>query len=133
MVRQVHKGGQKAQLLLAFAFICALLLRLTIPAGWMPAKTSHGWRLTICTGMGPANAMPGMAMDHDKGSADRDKGSSVCPFAGAGLAMAEPFTPPLLFPAPIFAATAFPLHDIVAIGRGLAAPPPPPTGPPAIA
>lgn len=136
MVRPRHKGGQSTQLLLALIFACALLLRLTTPEGWMPVQTSHGWRLTICTGMGPLEAMPGMAMDHGthkRTAGDHDKTGSICPFAGLGLATAEPFTPPFLFIAPIFAATTFSLHDIVTIGRGLAAPPPPPTGPPAIA
>jgi hypothetical protein len=136
MVRHVRKSEQTTQLLLAMVFACALLLRLAVPEGWMPAQTSHGWRLTICTGMGPLEAMPDMAMDHgaNKGTpGNHDKAGSICPFAGLGLATAEPFTPPFPFIAPIVTATAFPLHDIVTIGRGLAAPPPPPTGPPAIA
>jgi hypothetical protein len=137
MIRRLREGGRGTQLLLAAVFACALLLRLAIPDGWMPAQTAHGWRLTICTGMGPLDSMPAMTMDHGvhrMPAGDHHKtASSICPFSGLGMAMVDPFVPPFAFVPPIFAAVSTPLHDVVAIGRGLAAPPPPQTGPPVIA
>lgn len=141
MVRHLRESSRTTQLLLALAFACALLLRLAIPEGWMPVQDASGWRLTICSGMGPVDAMPhvmpGMQMDHGAHKApagDHDNaGSHVCAFAGPGLATATSLLTPLPIVAPIFAAIELPLHDVVAIGRGLAAPPPPPTGPPATA
>jgi len=137
MIRRLRDGGRTTQLLLAAIFACALLLRLAIPDGWMPVQTAHGWRLTICTGMGPLDAMPAMTMGH--GAHEMPRGdhhkaaSSVCAFAGIGVATAEPFVPSLALIAPIFAAAPALVREVVAIGRGLAAPPPPQTGPPLIA
>lgn len=137
MIRRLRDGGRTTQLLLAAVFACALLLRLAIPDGWMPAQTTRGWRLTICTGMGPIDAMPAMTMSHGAhkmpAGNHHDSGSSICAFAGIGVAMAEPFVPSLALIPPAFAAAPALVREIVAIGRGLAAPPPPQTGPPAIA
>lgn len=136
MVRHLRESSRTTQLLLAFAFACALLLRLAVPEGWMPVQSASGWQLTICSGMGPIDAMPGMTMDHGAHKAPAgghdNAGSHVCPFAGPGLATTSPLTTPLPIIAAIFAAAPLPLRDVVAIGRGLAAPPPPQTGPPAI-
>jgi hypothetical protein len=136
MVRHLRESSRTTQLLLALAFACALLLRLAVPEGWMPVQSASGWRLTICSGMGPIDTMPGMTMDHGAHKAPAgghdNAGSHVCPFAGPGLATTSPLMAPLPVIPPIFAATPLPLHDVVAIGRGLAAPPPPQTGPPAI-
>ncbi|MGN6374844.1 MAG: DUF2946 family protein [Sphingomonas sp.] len=113
----------------------ALLARLAIPVGWMPVTDADGWRLTICTGVGPLDAMPGMTMDDSghKAPGNDHKSDTVCGFAAAGLAMAEPCMPPVLAALPIITAAVAPLrHVAVAVGRGLAAPPPPPTGPPLI-
>lgn len=114
----------------------ALLGRLAVPAGWMPVTDAYGTRLTICTGMGPLDApqhtMPGMAGHHAPGEHKQDYGDHVCPFAGAALALTEPTLPTLDLP-PIAVHDLAPLlHIAVAIGRGLAAPPPPATGPPSL-
>ena len=115
---------------------CALALRLLIPAGWMPVVDATGLHLTLCSGSGPIelpaahHAMAGMAHHHhhhDQGMPDHP-----CAFAGLGLALAEPVLPAIALIAPVVEATVVVIPATVAIGRGLAAPPPPPTGPPAL-
>lgn len=137
MIRRLRDGARATQLLLAALFAYALLLRLAIPDGWMPVQTAQGWRLTICTGMGPVGATPTMSMDHGPhkmpAGDHHNAASSICPFAGIGVATAEPFIPTLALIPSIFAAAPALVREVVAIGLGLAAPPPPPTGPPVIA
>ena len=115
-----------------------MLMRVLIPQGWMPVETGDGWRITICTGMGPMQMdMPAMAramapMHHDSGSPGHDAGDHPCAFAGFALALDEPPLPVLALP-PLPAPAWLPaIVAAVAIGRGLAAPPPPATGPPAL-
>jgi len=121
--------GQRRLLLAVFA--CAMLLRIAIPEGWMPVTDAGGWRLTICTGMGPLEMMADMpGMGHHKAPAGQDQGDHPCTFAGLGMAAALPDLPPAPdLPAAISVPTLIML-GIVAVGRGLAAPPPPATGPP---
>lgn len=133
MIGQVRMGGRTLHLLLALAFVGALLLRLAIPEGWMPVTGADGWRLTICTGTGPIDAMPGMAMPHgDNGdTADHHKSDHhPCPFTVITPAIVAPVVPPVAVVAPTVMPLPVPTGLIVTIGRGLAAPPPPPTGPP---
>ena len=122
------------RLLLAL-FACAMLVRGLIPDGWMPVQAaSGGIAVEICSGLGHETiVLPGHDAQHDKAPAHDSSGDHPCAFAGAGLAgapaqfallvppLAGHFTPPLPFAA------------LAAVGRGLAAPPPPPTGPPAFA
>lgn len=134
MVQRLGIDRRSTRLVVALVFACALLLRLAVPEGWMPVQNAAGWQLTMCDGMA-TDAMPAMAMDHGHKAPDSDHRKSdmgVCPFAGLGMAMAAPFVPPMLAPAPFLAVAAPLLPGVVAIGRGLAAPPPPPTGPPSI-
>jgi hypothetical protein len=114
----------------------ALLARLAVPAGWMPVTDADGARLTICTGMGaldaPRHAMPGMAERHGSGDHKQSGDDHVCPFAAVALALAQPALPSIDL-LPMVLPGAVPLLRIaVAVGRGLAAPPPPATGPPSL-
>ncbi len=118
----------------------ALLLRILIPSGWMPATDRVG--LMPCFGTAATAAMHGGGMaDHsaahlmkrrDTGHSGSDKGDRPCAFAGFACALAEPdgvSDPSLaLISTPILLAA---IVTGAAIGAGLAAPPPPPTGPPA--
>ena len=121
--------------MLALAVLaCALALRMLVPQGWMPVSDAHGFRITMCSGTGPMDmtmAMPGMAM-HGKSDhgPQQPMQEHPCTFAHLGMALAEP--PSLTLALPPFAqAEALALKSLtVAIGRGLAAPPPPSTGPP---
>lgn len=136
--------------LAAWLFAFALAVRLLVPAGYMPMAGKAG--LEICAGqnadlaaMGStpglnflhsaamphhaAMAMPGM--DHGKampGDHDHD-----CGFAAAVGGAAD--LPALILPAmlaPVALPVAFVARSVVRPGLGLAAPPPPKTGPPSI-
>ncbi|MCZ4342307.1 hypothetical protein O4H52_11865 [Sphingomonadaceae bacterium G21617-S1] len=119
---------------LALAFIAlALLMRLLVPAGFMPAR-GQGFAITLCTGMG---AMPAWVDKHGqihKGKQAPDKQvEHPCAFGAFGAALDLPGGAaglPLPFVAGRTLLTA--LGEAVSIGHGLAAPPPPSTGPPLV-
>lgn len=114
--------------------VLALLSRLLIPAGYMVAPAQAGTLPTIvvCSGTGPVTmkmAMPGHR--DDKQQHDEAAGKHPCAFASASAAVDLAAT---LHPAPV---RLVPATDRVAVermaprpGLGLAAPPPPKTGPP---
>lgn len=137
-LRQLPARRRSVALLLAVA----LAVKLLVPVGWMPALNGHRLTLEMCGGYGPvsppmamamkdaADAMKGAHSDHrkhDKAGADQPCGFAALSFALAGPAapaldrlpvLREPITLPVL---------------TVGVGRGLAAPPPPATGPPGLA
>lgn len=125
---------------LALAILAgAVLMRVLIPQGWMPVETADGWRITICTGMGPMRMeMPGAmasamnAMHHGQPGHDQGGSDHPCAFAGFAMALDEPPLPMLDLPRFVAQAWLPVIVATVGIGRGLAAPPPPATGPPAI-
>lgn len=115
--------------------VCAatLMLRVLVPAGWMPGMAADGMiRIELCSGAGTVTAW----MDRDGRVHGEKPGGTASgmdqPCAFSGLAL--PFTggepgvtlrvPPLPSQPLLLPALA------LAVGRGLAAPPPPPTGPP---
>lgn len=108
----------------------ALMLRMLVPVGWMPA--TDGRSITLCTGMGAVQAW--IAADgtvHEKAPQPAGKAEQPCVFAGLGAAIVLPDLAGPIAPVATPLAFAPPITAVVAIGRGLAAPPPPPTGPPA--
>ena len=130
------RSGVRGHKLLTLAVLaCALGLRILVPQGWMPVADGHGFRIAMCSGAGPMDmtvAMPGMAMAHDHSGHDPQQPMQdhPCTCAHLGLAFAEPVLPTLA-PPPVRAAEAIVSRAFaVAIGHGLAAPPPPSTGPP---
>ena len=109
---------------------CALLLRIAVPGGWMPSD--QGRWIELCTGDGMVTAFvdANNRLHHsDPGVAHAAK--QHCAFAG----LTAPFDPPVAIePELRVAATAAAIPArafAVAVGQGLAAPPPPATGPPA--
>lgn len=119
--------------LAALVLAAALLLRAAVPAGYMfaPAQDGRTLAVTVCTGSAPQQielALPG------KGSTQREHQAKdgPCAFAGLGALAANGDGPVLtLAPQP---SESTPLAALVAaVGRGLAAPPPPQTGPPSLA
>lgn len=121
-------GRHKALALAVLA--CALALRMLVPQGWMAVSDNHGLRFVLCSGTGPLEmtmAMPGMAGHHDQSGHDRPMQDHPNAFANLGLALIEPM---LIEPLLLAAVALEPKALTVAIGRGLAAPPPPSTGPP---
>jgi hypothetical protein len=122
----------------------ALLVRLLVPTGWMPEVDAQGIRLTWCGSAGPPPPAFVAAMteaaerlhgghhgpDHG-GDADHKKPGGDQPCAYAGLAFAALDQAMAALEAPFDApSSAVPPAMVAAVGRGLAAPPPPSTGPP---
>jgi hypothetical protein len=117
-----------------FLLACALFLRLWVPAGWMPSAAGGVFVIEPCPSGGPAPMAH--AMHHGashKDSPHRTQHQADCTFAphhaGAPpVALAPPLAAPLL-------ASASRDESIVAgyAPTGPPAPPPPATGPPALA
>lgn len=137
--------------------VCALVMRALVPAGWMPVASAQGIRLALCDGTGPeapveralhaarashamkvttargrmAHVMTGMrheqTPDHPASAPDHP-----CTFASVTPGIEAPA---LAAPLPPMRVTVVPARAqaLVAVGRGLAAPPPPQTGPPTFA
>lgn len=107
--------------------VAALLARAVIPAGWMVAPAPAGVTIVICTGDGMVTAaIPGK----DEGQPRTN--TEPCAFAGLGVAAEPPVLAMLPVPVAIAIAALAPAVALLP-GRGLAAPPPPATGPPATA
>lgn len=110
----------------------ALLLRMAVPAGWMPAEGRFG--LQLCAG---SLALPAAAPEHGGHHGGKHheapaKPDHPCAFAGLGAALLDADLLELATAAlPDGSGVAILLPVASAVGRGLAAPPPPPTGPPA--
>lgn len=123
----VRTQGRAAALLAAFA----LVVQIFVPSGFMAARTGDGGSaIVICTGQGPLLVR---GADHSKPfkSQQRD-GGHFCAFAGHGTTVTAPMAwlprserIDLVAPQAILAVDLQP-------GRGLAAPPPPSHGPPAL-
>jgi hypothetical protein len=109
--------------------VCALALRVWVPAGWMPTPGAHDFAIMPCPAADPA-AMP--QMGHGMRHQDHSKGSGECfsPLL-AGAALPDP-PPAIVAPADVPSARPA-LWASVAINRGPAALPPPSTGPPSTA
>jgi len=148
VIRQILARRHVATLILA----CALAVRVLIPAGFMIGETASGApALVLCPGQdaryAPAATMPGMhhdmphmmpdgsmmSGDHDQGKHPDPGTDRPCAFAAVGLAVDMPVPAPLLAPPPPPTFVGL-LHRVPSEpGHGLAAPPPPSTGPPTIA
>ena len=130
----------------AWLLVCALLLRALIPAGWMPAANGS-FGLELCAGMGEDGAgarfrqeaqrvldqaLAGSAQHRNGDRSDDSQKHQPCAFSGLAMAFAPPETAALTMP-PAVGASLRPASFTAAPGRGLAAPPPPATGPPAFA
>ncbi len=114
--------------------LCVLLLRVLIPAGWMPATGADGSvRISICTGMGVATAWVDRdGTLHKEAQPGGHHDTQPCAFGALGLGLDE--TPALTVALPVIATNVVThvARQTMAIGRGLAAPPPPSTGPPTL-
>ena len=135
-----------ARAMLAFVLLLALAVRTAVPAGWMPAFGERGFTLAPCSSWAPAaderappEAAHGTHGDHGTPASEdmpeqpkHDSNGQPCAFAALGLDLAKPDAEAIL--AIASHPGVDPAQDItVAIGRGLAAPPPPSTGPPHLA
>jgi hypothetical protein len=109
--------------------VLALVLKILVPPGFMPAQPGERALITICTGHGPLVVAPDKhggpkAPASKKNDAPCLGAGNISPPSPAAFALAEP---PLGF-----AVVRAPLGRALdmAPGRGLAAPPPPSQGPP---
>lgn len=156
MLDSIRSGRAMPRGLMLALLASALLLRILVPAGWMPASDGR-FAIVPCSGSGelgaPEPSPAAHAGHHGYGTHDahashashagQDKpghhqhqqgqADHPCTFAGLGFAFAEPVLPaPPPPPALLMAARPLPALA-VSVGRGLAAPPPPSTGPPLLA
>ncbi|RVT43689.1 hypothetical protein [Sphingobium algorifonticola] len=125
------RRGQTAIMLALL--LCALFARALVPAGWMPAIAGEGYTITLCTGAGAMSVwVDGDGQVHKQKPSNTDRTDQPCSFAGFLNAATLPdmVGAPVPFLAYGIARIVLPVTTL-AIGRGLAAPPPPPTGPPA--
>lgn len=121
--------------ILAALAVLALMLKLLVPAGFMPG-TSLSQPIMLCPDQG---TMPIMAMDQvgdhighrDPAKSHHGDGEHPCPFAGvAAAATVADIVTPVLTPAFDSSLQLTAAPRAVVPGRGLAAPPPPSHAPP---
>ncbi|HVN02042.1 MAG TPA: hypothetical protein VMT68_17715 [Caulobacteraceae bacterium] len=115
--------------LTAFAFV-ALLVQAFVPQGYMVSSVGGAPGITICTGHGP------LVLSHDHGQPAKPTKpghEAPCAFAGHGVGVAPSAALAVgdIGLAFFAAAAVASVHDLLP-GRGLAAPPPPSQGPPAL-
>jgi len=114
----------------------AVALRLTVLPGYMIQATPHAVTVVLCTANGAVSQTvdgEGMASSPDDQKDERSGKSPVCAFSMAGAALAAPDVRIVAAAPPLAGPTLSPPTTSTAPGRGLAAPPPPSTGPPFIA
>jgi hypothetical protein len=120
----------KQHLTLALVVV-ALAVRVLVPAGWMPATALGHATFTLCTGTGMVEAWVGDDGTIHKSVPDKGgKGSIPCLFAGLGAGIDPGSLIKSISLAPVAFVAASLTAFAIAIGHGLAAPPPPSTGPP---
>lgn len=112
---------------------CAVLMRALVPTGWMPVFERDGTvRMIICA---DATVHPKMLMAMGKSHEKSPSGahhSQPCGFSVLAIGFIE--APTIYPPFQIIAVDVVALLALqaVSVGHGLAAPPPPSTGPPAL-
>lgn len=123
-------GTAQARGLITAWLALVLLARLLVPAGFMPA-VQNGPAVVLCTSAGMVtgwiNADGTVRKQQDKQNTAPD---APCAFAGIGASLDS--IPPVVARVAVTMVTVPTLspNTAVSIGRGLAAPPPPQTGPP---
>ena len=120
--------------------LCMLAVRVVVPQGFMWGTGADGSRaLVLCSGMGAQALTPiaaaALAAQHRSDQRDHDGKTAdhPCAFAAASLAVDLVGDVYPVATQPERAATPSLLHLFARPGLGLAAPPPPKTGPPASA
>lgn len=118
---------------IAAFMLCALAARAALPAGWMPSNAGGQPTIMLCTGEGLVTAWIDAQGNLRKDAPEKAPAADQpCAFAATTLAaLPDAIGPQGAAPEAIDDATEFPFAT-VSIGQGLAAPPPPSTGPPAL-
>ena len=122
------------QHLMLTLMVIALAVRMVLPAGWMPSVANGQATITLCTGAGMVEAwVDADGKLHKEAPVKKHVGDQPCAFAGVGAATDVPAFASIALALPFIAqpALAFAFNN-VAIGLGLAAPPPPAIGPPSL-
>ncbi|MCW3796881.1 hypothetical protein OMW55_03555 [Sphingomonas sp. BN140010] len=147
MIRSASLGDLRRLWLLLLGL--GLLVRALVPAGWMPIVAPDGIRLVLCSGLQETAPSPSyepghhrsgeghqMVAGHGGGHGKGEQGkksdrTAPCTFAASALNVPLPPVPAALLDLLVIkvVASAF---SLVRMGQGLAAPPPPSTGPPSI-
>ncbi|AQR72912.1 hypothetical protein [Sphingomonas sp. LM7] len=139
MTERTDLGRNSWQRLALLLVGCALLLRIAVPAGWMPQVSAGHVTLSWCADSGfsgggalaEAKALLADAVGKPA-PAEHKASDQPCAFAMA----AQPIAPPAPVILPQLLPAAEPVRHVrfeAAPGRGLAAPPPLSTGPPRLA
>jgi hypothetical protein len=148
MPRQATTGASHLLTLL----LVALAIRAVVPAGWMPVVADHRLSFVLCNGWSGETPAPAPHGEHGEHAAhanvhagshhapepDEQQGQhssespAICAYAAIASALADPPAEP---PADLFTGNGFAWQVALrpAPFSGLAAPPPPSTGPPALA
>lgn len=132
--RDVAKVRSLPRYLSLALIACALLLRAIVPAGWMPTLGADGTaRISICSGMGPQTVwLDRDGKLHKDAPTGQHHDQQPCGFGALGLGLDVGPSPAVPPQSRSIEATAPFDGQTLAIGRGLAAPPPPSTGPPSL-
>jgi hypothetical protein len=120
---------RQRQRLAVALIVLSLAARLLVPVGWMPGTGQSMFML--CTGQGAVAAWIDDKGELHKSTPPEQRKSGIkCVFAGLGSGL-NPDIGPSLGLTPVTSATILQLSGTSStIGQGLAAPPPPSTGPP---
>lgn len=130
------RGAFHSRVLTALLLAVLLCGKLLVPSGWMPVQTQRGLTIMLCSGNGPAEAWVDEAGQLHQGHKPGDGGKGEpgakdpCPYGALNVPVDVPAALALAAPLAPTSAVIPPLTRAVAVGRGLAAPPPPATGPP---
>jgi hypothetical protein len=114
-----------------FVVLCALAVRMTIPAGWMPSA-ERSFAVTVCAGVNMSTVWVDTKGKIHKTDPAKHQAADHEPCAFAGMAMVADIPTSIAEP-PLsqgFDGIAAISPIPASIGKGLAAPPPPSTGPP---
>jgi hypothetical protein len=127
MIRHLlSKRASRVLLLVALA----VLARAAIPAGWMPTVQGERIAVSVCSGEGRAVMWLDKAGKLHKSNPSQDDQDHPCAFASVSPALNAP---DVLSVHLVSGKTVLTSADRqVSIGQGLAAPPPPSTGPPVL-
>ena len=111
----------------------AVALRLTVLPGYMIQAAPGALTVVVCTANGAVSQTVDLfgtpSAPHEQ-QGEGDGKAPACAFAMAGATLAAPEVRILAAAPPSSAAAPLPPARVITPGRGLAAPPPPATGPP---
>jgi hypothetical protein len=122
---------RQPRLLTMIALVTALFLRVWVPAGWMPAPIGGAFAIQPCEAAAPVPmVMHGKAHHNNSHKAQHDGDCAFSPLHAGATPNGQA---PALVTVPL-AAAALPHHSPAPFfATGPPAPPPPATGPPALA